>query len=282
MNTKKLLSTYGLKWNPFHQAPIEGLVTTAEIEKFCWRVENLVLDGGFAMITGDVGSGKSTATRLLSHKLSGLSEVQVAELERPQSGLADFYRELGDKFAMDYRVTNRYGCFKRLREKWRLHIESTLFRPIVLIDEAQEMNPLVLSELRLMGAVELDSKSIITVVLSGDQRLGDKFRHPDLMPLGSRIRTRLVLEPKSREELARLLTESIRKAGNPNLLSKGLVNTLADHSIGNMRTMMNMASELLEEGMRRELPQLDEKLFIERYTNNPTSLRKTGRKRADS
>ena len=177
MNTKKLLSTYGLKWNPFDQTPVEGLVTTPEIENFCWRIENLVMDGGFAMITGSVGMGKSTALRLLNHRLSGLNEVQVAQVERPQSSLADFYRELGDKFAQQYSVSNRYSCFKQLRDKWRAHIESTLFRPVVLVDEAQEMQPFVLSELRLMSSTQLDSRPLITIILCGDDRLPEKFKH---------------------------------------------------------------------------------------------------------
>ncbi len=276
MNNKKLLANFGLKWNPFHQTPTEGLVSSPEIDNFIWRVENLVLDGGFAMITGDVGTGKSTALRLIRSKLSELSEVQVAEVERPQSGLADFYRELGDKFSLQFSITNRYSCFKQLREKWHSHIESTLFRPVILIDEAQEMQPFILSELRIISSSQIDSKSFISIILCGDNRLSEKFRRPDLLPLGSRIRTRLIQEPKSKDELARIISEAIRKAGNPNLLTKQLINTLADHSIGNLRTMMNMAAHLLEEGLKRELAQLDEKLFIEIFSIN-TSKHHGGR-----
>jgi len=279
VNLKKLLSTYGLKWNPFDQTPVEGLVTSQEIDNFCWRTESLVMDGGFAMATGGVGTGKSTALRLLFQRLAALSEVQVAVIERPQSGLADFYRELGDKFGLEFRVSNRYSCFKQLRELWKAHIESTLFRPVVLIDEAQETHALVLNELRLLGSSKLDSRPVITVVLCGDDRLPEKFKHPDLTPLGSRIRNRLVLGPRSREDLARILSESISKAGNPNLFTKGLIHTIADHAIGNMRTMMNMALQLLEEGMRRDLTQMDEKLFLELYSQPPTSSpTKPGRK----
>jgi len=267
MNNKKLLSNYGIKWNPFTHTPVEGLVETSEISNFGWRIENLVIDGGFAMITGGIGSGKSTALRLLNQRLSELNEIQVAEIERPQSGLADFYRELGDKFNLQYTVSNRYNCFKQLREKWRTHIESTLFRPVVLIDEAQEMQPFVMSELRLMSSTRLDSKPIITVVFCGDDRLPEKFRRADLAPLGSRIRSRLTLEPRAREDIAQVLLEAIRRAGNPNLMTKGLIDTLSDHSIGNLRAMMNMAAELLEEGLRQNISQLDEKLFLEVFSD---------------
>lgn len=68
-------------------------------------------------------------------------------------------------------------------------------RPILLVDEAQEMNHIVLSELRLLSSTRFDSRSILGVVLVGDERLPDKLRREELVPLGSRLRTRLVLQP---------------------------------------------------------------------------------------
>lgn len=279
MNSKQLLSTYGLKWNPFDKPPVEGLVATPQIEQFCWRVENAVAEGGFAMISGGVGHGKTDALRLVRHRLDQMSEVQIVEMERPQSGLADLYRELGDKFALDYRVTNRYSCFKALRERWHAHIESTLCRPVVIIDEAQQMLPVVLSELRLMSTAALDSRTIVTVILCGDERLPEKFKQDDLVPLGSRIRIRLVQAPKPKDELVRIITEACAKAGNPNLLTKGLTNTIADHAVGNIRTMMGIAQDLLVEGMRKDLSQLDEKLFVEFCAGNTLPPKGPGRKR---
>ena len=63
---KKLLSLYGLKWNPFSpELPVEALYVTPKVESFCWRIEQqLIGEGGFALITGDPGSGKSAVLRL--------------------------------------------------------------------------------------------------------------------------------------------------------------------------------------------------------------------------
>ena len=102
MNTKKLLSLYGLKWSPFSlELPIEALIDTKKVEHFCWRVENLVQDGGVALLTGAPGVGKSVALRQLSARLSRLTDVSVAELSRPQSAMVDFYRELGMAFGIE-------------------------------------------------------------------------------------------------------------------------------------------------------------------------------------
>ena len=84
MNAKKLLSLWGLKWNPFSpELPSEGLLVTAKIESFAWRVEQLVQEGGFALITGESGTGKSVALRIVAERLSTLRDVVVGVLERP-------------------------------------------------------------------------------------------------------------------------------------------------------------------------------------------------------
>jgi general secretion pathway protein A len=94
--THKLQALYGLKWNPFSpDVPVEALWRPQRIEHFCWRMENLVRDGGFALITGDPGTGKSVALRILATHLGSLPDVHTGVLTRPQSGLGDFYRELG-------------------------------------------------------------------------------------------------------------------------------------------------------------------------------------------
>ena len=210
MNSKKLLALYGLKWNPFSpELPSEALLATPRIENFAWRVEQLVQEGGFALITGESGTGKSVALRIVAGRLSALRDVTVGVIERPQSKSPDFYRELGDIFAVKLAPHNRWCGFKALRERWKAHVASSRIRPVLLIDEAQEMSPDVLSELRILSSADFDATSLLTVVLSGDGRLLELLRHEDLVPLGTRIRTRLVTEPATREELLELLQHAL-------------------------------------------------------------------------
>ena len=262
---KKLLGLYGLKWNPFSaDLPEEALCTTAKIESFCWRIENShVREGGFALITGDPGTGKSVALRVLAGRLSRLVDVTVGVLEHPQSRVADFYREMGDLFGVSLTPHNRWCGFKALRERWGNHVETTTMRPVLLIDEAQEMQPAVLSELRILSSTHFDSRSILTVVLSGDERLTEKLRKEELLPLGSRVRARLVLEYATREELQNCLRHQLKAAGNANLMTTELIAALCDHASGNYRVLMTMAGDLLAAAVQRELAQIDEKLFFE-------------------
>jgi len=148
---RPLLQLYGLKWNPFSpEIPTEALVISPRLDHFGWRLEHLVREGGFALLTGDPGTGKSAALRLVAARLAALRDVAVGVIEHPQSGVSDFYRELGHLFGVSLAPRNRWGGFKALRDKWHAHIEATLLRPVLVIDEAQEMSTAVLSELRLL------------------------------------------------------------------------------------------------------------------------------------
>ena len=272
MNSTQLLSLYGLKWNPFSpELPEEALIMNPKVEHFFWRTEQLVKEGGFALITGESGLGKSVALRMLNRRLSQLRDVTVGEIIRPQSSVWDFYCELSTLFSVNLRMNNRWFGYKTLREKWQNHIESTTCRPVLLVDEAQEIIPRVLSEIRLISSICFDSKSILTVIFCGDTRLPDKFRTRELIPLGSRIKARLMLEPYTKDELLGLLSESLERSGAPGLMTSQLMETLAEHSAGNPRLMMNMAHELLMLGAKQELQKLDEKLYLEAFaTDAPT------------
>ena len=279
MNAKKLLSLWGLKWNPFSpELPSEALLVTAKIESFAWRVEQLVQEGGFALITGESGTGKSVALRILADRLSTLRDVMVGVVERPQSKGADFYRELGDIFSVKLSPSNRWGGFRALRERWRAHVASSRIKPVLLVDEAQEMDVEVLSELRILSSADFDATALLTVVLSGDGRLLELLRHQDLVPLGTRIRVRLKTELAAREELLELLRHALAKAGNASLMTAELMDTLVDHCAGNQRLLMTMAAELLAHGMAQEAEQLDEKFFLEVFQSG--SPRVVSRKKA--
>ena len=280
MELKKLQALYGLKWNPFAQeVPPEALQTFPAFDRFCYRVENLVTEGGFAACMGEPGLGKSVVLRMLSERLHRMPNVIVGEFTRPQSSINDFYRELADLFRIPFSVSNRYSGHQSLRKKWRDHIETTLLRPILLIDEAQSLNTAVINEIKSLSSERFDSQMLITVILAGDMRLADLIETPELKPIDSRLRHRLVLAPKDTEELEEFLREAIRRAGASGLMSPELITALADRCMGNPRSLVTLANDCLVEAVRKELPKLDEKIFLELTGTNLTArTRKSTRK----
>ena len=266
----RLLSLYGLKFHPFRtDVPVEALHLTPAVDAFLRRAELGIADGGFALVTGDPGTGKSVAMRLLAERLRAIPDVVVGTIEHPQSRAPDFYRELGDLFGVPLSVHNRWASFKTLRARWSDHIASTRMRPVLLIDEAQETLSTVLSELRILASKDFDARQLLCVIFSGDSRLPERLRTTELLPLGSRIRRRLVLDYASRDELGACLEHLLGAAGNSALMTPELRTTLIDHAAGNYRVLMNLCDELLAVAAERELPRLDEKLYLDVFAQTP-------------
>ena len=266
MRHQKLAAFFGFKWNPFSaDVPTHALWTPPAVASFCRRVDHLCGQGGFALVTGEPGSGKTVALRLLADHLAQIPEVTVGILARPQSGLADFYRELGDLFGVELRPHNRWCSFKDLRQRWLAQAESSLVKPILLIDEAQETFPPVLSELRILASGSFETQTYLTVVLAGDSRLLTRLSTPDLLPLSSRIRTRLACDHATRKQLLNVLTHALQTAGNPGLIKDSLQEILVEHAGGNYRSLMTMAGELLLAAHEKEEAVITEDLFFELY-----------------
>jgi hypothetical protein len=89
------------------------------------------------------------------------------------------------------------------------------------------------------------------------------------LPIDSRIRTRLLLESQTREELLELLRHALSAAGNAALMTDELQLAVCEHAGGNPRTMMTLCSEILSLGAARNLNRLDEALFFELARLNP-------------
>ncbi|KJS30773.1 MAG: general secretion pathway protein GspA [Desulfatitalea sp. BRH_c12] len=275
MNNTQIRNLYGLKYNPFlPDLPPDALYTVPGTEHFTLRIQTMAAQGGFALITGEPGLGKSKTLQRLAHRLEQIPDLSVRVMQRPQSSVGDFYREMGELFNVGLTPANRYGGFKALRERWKAHCQSTLLRPVLLIDEAQQVSVDCLTELRLLQSHHFDSQNLLFTILCGDNRLPERFRTAQLLPLGSRIGLRLVLAPLSPAQLQDYLSFALEQAGNTQLMSTELMHTLTAHAAGNLRALNQMAVELLAAAAEHNLPRIDESLFFELFAPTGTKARR--------
>jgi type II secretory pathway predicted ATPase ExeA len=200
--------------------------------------------------------------RILAEHLADQRDIKIGMIGRPQTNVADFYREMGDLFCVELQPHNRWAGAKILRQRWQDHIDSALSRPVLIVDEAQEMQPAVLSELRILSSTRLDSQILLTIVLAGDARLGQRLRTKEFLPLDSRIRVRLLMERATPETLQACLRHLLAEAGAPALMTPEVIVSLCEHAQGNLRSLMIMADELLVTAAECELPRIEESVLI--------------------
>lgn len=270
----KLKSHFELKWNPFLPSlPNESLYGDGDLELFFWRVEQIASEGGFAMVTGDSGTGKSCTLRVIRDKLAKNPNTSVCLIDRPQSRIRDFYREMATLYGIPLQVTNRYGSFQRLREQWLALTNSHAFRPVLIIDEAQEMHEETLAELRILGSTDLDARCILSVVFAGDRRLAAKLESPTLLPLKSRIRARIDLGNRDATEMRALLDHLLNEAGNPHIMTEPVKKALADQCANNSRVLATLGQELLLHAYIKGKKVVDEELYFDLHRGNSKKRR---------
>lgn len=92
---RRLHTVFGMKWNPFlPDVPAEALYRDARTESFLLRIQQLADHGGYALIGGSVGSGKSGTLRMVQRALEDAPDLRCVVLTRPHGSVNDFYREL--------------------------------------------------------------------------------------------------------------------------------------------------------------------------------------------
>lgn len=273
----KRLARFSLAYHPFAPAtPPQACHLTPDMQHFLQRCQHLVSQGGFALICGDSGTGKSALLRCLHARLSEQDDLALGILSRPQASLADFYRELGAIFQVNLTPHNRWAGAKVLRDRWQHHWSTSHHRPVLFLDEAQDMHDKVLNELRLLTTAELDAASLLSVIMAGDARLQEKLQARDLVPLASRIRVRYRTATATPVELHQLLDHLLHQAGSPDLMTPGLKDTCIEHACGNRRVLINLGDQLLEAALADpECSLLDERLFtrVVKPTQQPGSAR---------
>ena len=118
MNKIDIKSLYGLKYNPFlPDLPQEALYTLPGTEVFELRVRSMAEQGGFALITGEPGLGKSKTLQKIAWSLEQIPDLTVGVMQRPQSRLGDFYRELGELFNVALSPANRAFTIRKFLKR---------------------------------------------------------------------------------------------------------------------------------------------------------------------
>jgi general secretion pathway protein A len=208
-------SFFGLNEKPFAITPDPRYLFMSERhgEALAHLVYGVTESGGFMQLTGEVGTGKTTLVRsLLQSRMPDNADVAV--VLNPQLSAREFLvaicLELGIELPEDR------NSFKALIDTLNQHLlqaHADGRRTILVVDEAQNLAPEVLEEVRLLTNLETSKQKLLQIVLIGQPELRDVLARNDLRQLAQRITGRYHLEPLSREETAQYIEHRLKVAG---------------------------------------------------------------------
>jgi general secretion pathway protein A len=215
------------------------------------------LQGHFAaLITGDVGTGKSTAIRAFAQTLDR-NVYAVAYLSNPHLGVSALYREI----LLALQVEPTFG-FMRLLPQLRstLHDLARKGRFVLLIvDEAHLLAPELFDQLRFLLNDDMDSTSLVTLILLGQPDLAHKLRFAPYEALHQRIAVRFHLKPFDLEETVGYVKHQLQIAGcRSPIFSDSFLVSVYDHTKGVARKINNLCRGALLLGATEDKPILDE------------------------
>ncbi|MEW6169412.1 MAG: AAA family ATPase, partial [Pseudomonadota bacterium] len=168
--------------------------------------------GGFVQLTGEVGTGKTTIVRsLLAQKLP---DVDVAMIHNPRQNEHEFVQTICDELGVAY--PREAATLKTLVDALNEHLLRTHAagrRTVLIIDEAQNLPPSVLEQVRLLTNLETAKDKLLRIMLVGQPELSVLLARPELRQLASRISARFHLTPLSAQETREYVEHRLRVAG---------------------------------------------------------------------
>ena len=208
-------SFFGLNEKPFSITPDPRYLFMSERhgEALAHLVYGVTESGGFIQLTGEVGTGKTTLVRtLLQNRIP--ENADVAVVLNPQLSAHEFLVTICEELEID--VPEDQDSSKALIDALNHHLlnaHAESRRTILVVDEAQNLAPAVLEQVRLLTNLETTKQKLLQIILIGQPELRDLLARTDLRQLAQRITGRYHLEPMSREETALYVEHRLRVAG---------------------------------------------------------------------
>ena len=167
--------------------------------------------GGFVQLTGEVGTGKTTMIRaLLTQKLA---EVDVAMIHNPRQSEHEFVQSICDELSIAYEPNPTLKALVDALNRHLLASHAAGRRTVLIIDEAQNLAPDVLEQVRLLTNLETHKDKLLRIMLVGQPELGSLLARPDLRQLAQRITARYHLTPLDSRETGEYVQHRLRVAG---------------------------------------------------------------------
>lgn len=206
---------FGLKENPFSIAPDPRYfyMSKGHSEALAHLVYGANTDGGFILLTGEVGTGKTTVCRCLLEHLP--ENTEVAFILNPKLTVEELLASICDEFGISYPEGNKSNkVFVSAINDYLFNAHEQGKRAILILEEAQNLSIDVLEQIRLLTNLETSQRKLLQIVLIGQPELRRLLVHPRLRQLNQRITVRYHLAPLLKEEIPAYVKHRLSVAGH--------------------------------------------------------------------
>jgi len=240
---------YGLKELPFNITPDPRFLFyssqhRAVFDHLMYGIEHRK---GFIELSGEVGSGKTTLCRAVLANLS--KRVKTALVLNPALSGNQLLRAILNDFGLEVKDHDRLSCIEQLNS---FLLEQTLQgnNVAVIIDEAQDLSPEIMEEVRLLSNLETDQHKLMQIVLAGQPELRERLERPELRQLKQRIMVRCSLRPLNEEDTGHYIRHRLEVAGAGNGLrfDSDAVRMVYEYSKGTPRMVNALCDRIMIAG----------------------------------
>jgi len=249
---------YGLKEIPFSIAPNPKYLFLSERHQEALGHLQYCLDsgGGFLLLTGEVGTGKTTLARTLLSKVA--SNTDIASILNPSLTEIELLATLCDELAITYSPSPSLKELVDAISGFLIDNHNNGRKTLLVIDEAQHLRAEVLEQLRLLTNLETDDDKLLQVMLIGQPELQQQLKQQHLRQLAQRITARYHLMPLEAQEVSAYIAHRLKIAGREHVLfSKKSCNRIFELSEGIPRVINLICDKALLLAYGEQLTEVD-------------------------
>jgi general secretion pathway protein A len=246
---------YGLLRSPFEMTPDPAFLYLGEAhrEGLATLVYGVKARKGFVLLTGEVGTGKTTLLHALLAQLE--ASTTAAFLFNPRLDPLDFFRVLFDEYGIEEKCSTKAEYLLALNRFLIERLEKGL-PTLLIVDEAQGLSAEMLEEIRLLSNLETPTSKLIQIMLVGQPELNEMLARPELRQLRQRIMLRHHLRPFDEKESVAYVEERMRLAGytGEGVFDRGALREVYAVTGGIPRLLNIVCDGAMLLGYSRELP----------------------------
>lgn len=249
---------YGFREKPFSIIPDPGFLYFSPKHRMAFDLleYGLMNQAGFNVITGEIGTGKTT---LIRHLLGQMGpDVTVGLISNTHQSFGELLQWILFAFNLEYRGKEKVEMFHTFLD-FLVQQYGQNKRAVLIVDEAQNMAAETLEELRMLSNVNADKDQVLQVILVGQAGLRDTLRRPDLEQFAQRIAVDYHLEALNQDETRTYIRHRVNIAGvdNPELFDDAACDAVYQHSQGVPRLINLLCDTALVYGFAEQKARID-------------------------